>query len=144
MFTDYPKAATENAKRAIRIKEENDRGCGTRVGWTRARQLADRKPISLDTVRRMASFNRHRQNSGGDPKESCGALMWLAWGGNEGVDWAIRTSDANKMMKFKSNPQEIKDLDSKEGVVVAYANVYDFEDSDGDISAKGFFQENGQ
>jgi HK97 family phage prohead protease len=140
MFTDYPKAASENAKRAIRIKEENDRGCGTRVGWTRARQLADRKPISLDTVRRMASFNRHRQNSQGDPKESCGPLMWLAWGGDEGIDWAIRTSDANKMMKFKSNPQEIKDLDSKEGVVVAYANVYDFEDSDGDISAKGSFK----
>jgi len=51
---------------------------------------------------------------------------------------AIRTSE--KMMKFKSNPQEIKDLDSKEGVVVAYANVYDFEDSDGDISAKGSFK----
>ena len=138
MFTDYPKAATENAKRAIRIKEENDRGCGTRVGWTRARQLADRKPISLDTVRRMASFNRHRQNSAGDPKEDCGALMWLAWGGTEGVDWAIRTSNANKM-QFKSSAQEIKDID-KEGVVIAYANVYDFEDSDGDISAKGSFK----
>ena len=58
----------------------------------------------------------------------------------ENAKRAIRTSDANKMMKFKSNPQEIKDLDSKEGVVVAYANVYDFEDSDGDISAKGSFK----
>ena len=42
-------------------------------------------------------------------------------------------------MQFKSNQQEIKDLDEKQGVVVAYANAYDVEDSDGDISAKGSF-----
>lgn len=42
-------------------------------------------------------------------------------------------------MLFKSQPQEIKDLDEAKGVVVAYANVYDVEDSDGDISAFGSF-----
>ena len=44
-YTDYPQSATNNAKRAIKYKEENGSSCGTRVGWTRARQLADRKPI---------------------------------------------------------------------------------------------------
>ena len=39
---------------------------------------------------------------------------------------------------YKQQSVEIKDLDEK-GIVVAYANVYDFEDSDGDISAKGSF-----
>ena len=39
---------------------------------------------------------------------------------------------------FKQKSIEIKDLDEK-GIVTAYANVYDFEDSDGDISAKGSF-----
>lgn len=34
----------------------------------------------------------------------------------------------------------IKDLDDVKGIVTAYANVYDFEDSDGDISAKGSFK----
>lgn len=140
MFTDYPKQATANAKRAIRIKEENDRGCGTQVGWVRARQLADRKPISLDTVKRMASFNRHRQNSDGDPREDCGALMWLAWGGTAGIDWAIRTSKQNKSMNFKNTSQEVQDLDQKKGIVTAYANVYNHEDSDGDISEFGSFK----
>ena len=42
-------------------------------------------------------------------------------------------------MQFKSNQQEVKDLDEQKGVVVAYANAYDVEDSDGDISAKGSF-----
>ena len=39
---------------------------------------------------------------------------------------------------FKQKSIEIKDLDEK-GIVTAYANVYDFEDSDGGISAKGSF-----
>ena len=42
-------------------------------------------------------------------------------------------------MQFKSNQQEVKDLDENKGVVVAYANAYDVEDSDGDISAQGSF-----
>jgi HK97 family phage prohead protease len=42
-------------------------------------------------------------------------------------------------MLLKKNSVEVKDFDDKKGVVVAYANVYDFKDSDGDISAKGSF-----
>jgi HK97 family phage prohead protease len=42
-------------------------------------------------------------------------------------------------MQFKANQQEIKDLDEAQGIVVAYANAYDVEDSDGDISAQGSF-----
>ena len=38
----------------------------------------------------------------------------------------------------KQHSIDIKDIDEK-GIVIAYANVYDFEDSDGDISAKGSF-----
>ena len=88
-YTDYPQAATNNAKRAIEWKEENGTTCGTRVGWTRARQLADRKPISRDTIARMASFKRHQQNKDVPYSEGCGGLMWDAWGGSSGVNWAI-------------------------------------------------------
>ena len=42
-------------------------------------------------------------------------------------------------MDFKQFSYDIKDLDEKQGIVVAYANAYDFKDSDGDISAKGSF-----
>lgn len=91
-YTDYPKAATENAKRALKYRDEsgNQKGCGTPVGWARANQLANREPISRETIARMASFERHRQNSNGDPKVDCGAQMWLAWGGDEGIAWAQR------------------------------------------------------
>jgi ATP-dependent protease ClpP protease subunit len=94
-YNDYPKAAIENAKRALKFREETDNknDCGTPVGWARANQLAKGEGISADTIKRMASFNRHRQNKDVPYEEGCGGLMWDAWGGTEGVDWAIRKSE---------------------------------------------------
>lgn len=89
-YTDYPQAASDNAERAIRMRDEYPKDCGTQVGWVRASQLANREPISRETIARMAAFERHRSNSAGDPKEDCGARMWLAWGGDEGIAWAQR------------------------------------------------------
>ena len=42
-------------------------------------------------------------------------------------------------MEFKQIAYDLKELDDKKGVVVAYANVYNNTDSDGDISAFGSF-----
>lgn len=90
-YDDYPKAATENAKIALRWAEENGWGsCGTPVGKARANQLAKGEPISRETIARMAAFERHRQNSQKELGDGCGRLMWLAWGGDEGVEWASR------------------------------------------------------
>lgn len=41
---------------------------------------------------------------------------------------------------FKQLSYGIKDLDDSKGIVVAYANAYNFEDADGDISAFGSFE----
>ena len=90
-YSDYPKAASENAKVALRYAEENGWGsCGTSVGKARANQLAKGEPISRDTIARMAAFERHRQNSDKELGDGCGRLMWLAWGGDAGVEWAQR------------------------------------------------------
>ncbi len=45
-YNDYPKGATNNAKKAIAYKEKNGSSCGTKVGWTRARQLANGENLS--------------------------------------------------------------------------------------------------
>ena len=50
---------------------------------------ADRKPISRDTIARMASFKRHQQNKDVPYSEGCGGIMWDAWGGSSGINWAI-------------------------------------------------------
>ena len=114
-YTDYPKSASNNAKRALKYKEEsgNPRGCGTPVGWRRATQLANREPISEDVVKRMASFNRHRQHKDVPYDEGCGGLMWDAWGGTSGVDWAIRKSkqiDEEKMFKAEADELSVGDF----------------------------------
>ena len=90
-YTDYPKAASENAKTALNYAEKNGWGtCGTAVGKQRANQLAKGEAISEETISRMAAFERHRQNSDKELGDGCGRLMWLAWGGDEGIEWAQR------------------------------------------------------
>lgn len=88
-YNDYPQAATNNAKRAIKYKEENGTSCGTSVGWTRAGQLARREKISLKTIKRMAAFKRHQQHRNVPYSEGCGGIMWDCWGGSSGINWAI-------------------------------------------------------
>ena len=90
-YTDYPQSATNNAKRALKWVEENGWGsCGESTGKNRANQLANREPISKDTISRMASFKRHQQHKDVPYSEGCGGLMWDAWGGSAGVNWASR------------------------------------------------------
>ena len=60
------------------------------MGWTRARQLADREPISRETIARTASFKRHEQHADVPYDKGCGGLMYDAWGGTEGIEWSIR------------------------------------------------------
>ena len=90
-YNDYPQEASNNAKRALEWVEKNGWGSwGTPVGKKRARQLANREPISRDTIARMAAFERHRQHSKGKFGDGCGPLMWAAWGGDAGIEWSKR------------------------------------------------------
>jgi HK97 family phage prohead protease len=145
-YNDYPEAATNNAKRAIKYKEENGSSCGTSVGWTRARQLANRESLSRATIARMASFKRHQQNKDVPYDEGCGGIMWDAWGGDAGINWAIRKLDQidnkNKSMiyTYKSDRLEFKDIDSKKMTVTGYFSKFGNVDSDGDIMMPGAFK----
>jgi hypothetical protein len=88
-YTDYPEGAVNNAKRALEWADKNGWGdCGMGPGKARANQLANREPLSEDTIARMSAFERHRQNSDTPYSEGCGKLMWDAWGGDAGIRWA--------------------------------------------------------
>jgi hypothetical protein len=101
-YTDYPKQAQENAKIAIRYAEENGWGtCLEATGKARANQLANGEAISEETISRMASFERHRQNSKKELGNGCGRLAWLAWGGDEGIEWAQRKLEQIRNGKAK-------------------------------------------
>lgn len=102
-YNDYPKAASENAKIALRWAEENGWGdCGTAVGKIRANQLANNEGISEETIAKMSAFERHRQNSNKELGDGCGRLMWLAWGGDAGIEWASRKLQQIRKSKFES------------------------------------------
>jgi len=90
-------AVANNAKRALAWISDGLAGSGfTSVGRNRANQLANRTPVSEDTVKRMRSyFARHEVdkqaegfNSGEKGFPSAGRVAWDAWGGDAGNSWA--------------------------------------------------------
>ena len=84
-----------NARRGLELRDQYNRG-GTMVGVARARDLANKKTLSPETVARMYSFfSRHevdKQGRGFNPGEdgypSNGRIAWLLWGGDSGYTWA--------------------------------------------------------
>jgi HK97 family phage prohead protease len=143
-YNDYPEAASNNAKRALKYKEENGSDCGTPVGWTRARQLSTKSRISRETIARMASFKRHQQYKDVPYDEGCGGIMWDAWGGTSGIEWAIRKLEQidkkSMIYNYKSFDGNVKDVDSKQGIVSGYFSAFGMVDSDGDIMMPGAFK----
>ena len=96
-WDNYPKAASDNAQRALDFKESNGSNCGTAVGWNTARILANREMVSHDRLPRIYSFlSRAKVYDQGDfvdsdGKEICGSIMYAAWGGDEMREWAEKT-----------------------------------------------------
>jgi hypothetical protein len=96
--TFTPTAEVANAaKRALRWLEEGRAGSGfTDVGRRRASQLANRQPVSTETIKRMYSFfSRHEVDKKGKDfdnlsKPSAGRVAWDAWGGDAGYAWSKR------------------------------------------------------
>ena len=124
-YRDYPRAARENAQTALDWADKNGWGsCGTPVGKQRANQLAKGEPISEETIARMASFERQRQNSDRRLGDGCGRLMWLAWGGDEGIEWAQRKlkqiRDNNPRQNFKAKRKVIFNEDFNDEIVIDY------------------------
>jgi len=98
-----PASVARAARRALEIRaaQAPSNRAGTRVGLSRANQLAKRQPVSLETVKRMAAFfARHEKSPGAKEARknptSKAAQAWGLWGGNAGRAWANRTLRAHK------------------------------------------------
>jgi HK97 family phage portal protein len=99
-------AMAEEAKRGLDWRAEYGRG-GTEVGVARARDIVNKRNLSLDTVYRMASyFARHEVDKQGqgwnrdeDGYPSAGRIAWALWGGDPGRTWAdkiVRQAEADE------------------------------------------------
>ena len=88
-YSDYPSGVRNNAKRGLELNEKVDNKCATQVGKVRAQQLAQGKPISAETIKRMFSYLSRAEEyyDEGDSK-ACGTISYLLWGGKAGLRWA--------------------------------------------------------
>ena len=117
MYDDYPKAASNAAKRALKYKEENGSSCGTSVGWTRANQLASRESLSADTVKRTYSFlSRSAQYKDVPYNEGCGGIMYDAWGGTSMLSYTRQK--VKEMQKETENENSRARVGEIDGVPV--------------------------
>ena len=123
-WSDYPEGAKNNAKKALKHREEHGTDCGTPVGWQRANQLASGEAISDDVLVRTFSFlSRAKVYDQGkffdeDGKEICGSIMFAAWGGNPMLNWAKRTIEK---MKEDKDERHIKSVvENDEEIVITF------------------------
>lgn len=88
-YSDYPQSVRNNAKRGIELNEKANNKCATQVGKVRAQQLADGKPISVETIKRMVSYlSRAEEYYDEGNTEACGTISYLLWGGKSALRWA--------------------------------------------------------
>lgn len=80
------------ARRGLKMRMESSpsqRG-GTAVGLARARQFANRQPVSLDVVKRTFSFLSRAKTYYRPGSNTPGTQAYLLWGGPAGLTWARR------------------------------------------------------
>ena len=129
----------EEAQQGLDWRTEFGRG-GTAVGIARARDIVNRRALSLSTVQRMASyFARHavdkeaegfRVDEPGYP--SNGRIAWALWGGDAGQQWSAEilsslerefepmtaeTRDGEIAGMYPITPHQIAQMDSEHDVV---------------------------
>ena len=86
-------AMAKAARRGLELRKQNGGKGGTAVGVARARDIANKKNLSLSTVKRMHSFfSRHAGNEkpsgGAERSKDKGYISFLLWGGAAGKSWA--------------------------------------------------------
>ncbi len=88
-YRDYPSGVKNNAKRGIDLNKKVKNKCATDVGKIRAQQLAQGKPISKETIKRMYSYlSRAEEYYKEGDNEACGTISYLLWGGKAGLRWS--------------------------------------------------------
>ena len=113
-WTDYPQAATDNAKRALKIREEEGTDCGTPVGWESARIIANKEAITEQRLPRVYSFlSRAKVYDKGrfkdeDGKQICGSIMYAAWGGDEMLTAGLKRTLRRIWKKKKAKERTYK------------------------------------
>jgi phage I-like protein len=125
-----PKGAQEAARRALEVrakKPPSERGM-TAVGIARARDLANGKTLSPETVRRMlAFFSRHEVDKKGSTwdQQGKGWQAWHGWGGDAGYAWARKVVDQMESRQMSCPITMSADPVSQSVIQVARCGTFD-------------------
>jgi len=132
-WTDYPQAATDNAKRALKIREDEGTDCGTPVGWESARIIANKEAITEQRLPRVYSFlSRAKTYDQGsfkdeDGKQICGSIMYAAWGGDEMHRWAERTLENMEEEKSLRHIKSVEETATE--IIITYGKAEEVEEA---------------
>ena len=132
-WTDYPQAATDNAKRALKIREDEGTDCGTPVGWESARIIANKEAITEQRLPRVYSFlSRAKTYDQGsfkdeDGKQICGSIMYAAWGGDEMLSWAERTLENMEEEKSLRHIKSVEETATE--IIITYGKAEPMEEA---------------
>lgn len=132
-WTDYPQAATDNAKRALKIREDEGTDCGTPVGWESARIIANKEAITEQRLPRVYSFlSRAKTYDQGsfkdeDGKQICGSIMYAAWGGDEMHRWAERTLENMEEEKSLRHIKSVEETATE--IIITYGKAEPMEEA---------------
>ena len=125
-----PKGAQEAARRALEVrakKPPSERGM-TAVGIARARDLANGKTLSPETVRRMlAFFSRHEVDKKGSTwdQQGKGWQAWHGWGGDAGYAWARKVVEQMESRQMSCPITMTADPVSQSVIQVARCGTFD-------------------
>ena len=126
-------AMVKEATQGLEWRQEYGRG-GTMVGISRARDIKNKKNLSISVIKRMYSFfKRHEIDKkaegfryGEEGYPSNGRIAWALWGGDAGFSWSsrkvkeIEREEERKLSdkitkglenKVEEHNEEVKDLD---------------------------------
>ncbi len=137
-FNDYPEGVANNAKRGIELNEKIKNKCATDVGKIRATQLAQKKNISVETIKRMYSYlsraeDQYRKNL--DDSEACANISYLLWGGLAALGWS-----RNKLRQLGELELETVVVDDNFAIIddrLAYSSVEKAEEMAMNIGCEG-------
>ena len=114
-------AMASNAERALEVrrnKPQSQRGM-TAVGLARARDISNRRELSLETVKRMkAYFDRHEVDKEGSTwgERGKGWQAWNGWGGDAGRTWAEKIVSREESKTEAETKQQSMELAGMEVV----------------------------
>ena len=114
-FNDYPDAVANNAKRGIELNKNINNRCATDVGKVRAQQLAQKKNITVETIKRMYSYlsraeDQYRKNE--NDTKACANISYLLWGGLAALGWS-----RNKLRELGELELETKIVDDNYAII---------------------------